>query len=58
MATQREPKKLSFEKVVISVIRNTVASQSAIKQYVIPTIQSTIPECDTITGATGGLLTQ
>ncbi|WP_431214031.1 hypothetical protein ACQ86N_03895 [Puia sp. P3] len=53
MTTQREPKKLSFEKVVISVIRNTVASDNGIRNYVIPTVVSTIPECDTITGATG-----
>jgi hypothetical protein len=52
MTTQREPKKLSFEKVVISVIRNTVASDNGIRNYVIPTVASTIPECDTIT-ATG-----
>lgn len=55
MKAQREPKKLSFEKVVISVLKDTIArNANGIRGYIIPTVQSTIPECDTVTGS--GLL--
>jgi hypothetical protein len=49
MKAQHEPKKLSFEKIVISVLQHADARHANGMNQWNPTLQSTIPECDVIT---------